>query len=116
MAGIQEAKNIHVFWQDKATARKIVESHDTLLLEPIDDITVEVDVVSYSEIDDGSAGQFAIRLDSQTLDIPSVKLANGTSMDLLPVTDLMSGLRWWGQISGECGFGYEGVFQPDLFL
>lgn len=95
MGRIREAKYIQVIWQDQTTARKIVESRDSLRLEPIDENTVEIEVVCYSQIDDGRAGQFAFRLDSQAFDVPRVELANGTSMALLAVIDPVTGLRWW---------------------
>jgi hypothetical protein len=113
MDRIQEAKYIYVDWQDKATATKIVESHDALLLEPIDVNTVEVDIVSYSKIDDGSAGQFAIRLESQTSDDPCVVLANGTLMPLLPVTDPVTGHRWW--VEGKTWDKRKGYWLSDIY-
>jgi hypothetical protein len=110
---IHEAKYIQVIWQDQATARKVVESRDSLRLEPIDENTVEVDVVSYSRIDDGRAGQFAIRLDSQALDIPQVELGNGTLMNLLPVTDPVTGLRWW--VEGKTWDKQRGHWLSDIY-
>lgn len=113
MGGIQEAKYIQVVWQDRATARKVVESHDSLRLEPIDENTTEVEIVSYSRIDDGTPGQFAVRLDSQSLDVPRVEQANGTSIDLLPLTDPVTGLRWW--VEGKTWDKQRGRWLSDIY-
>jgi len=113
VGGIQEAKYVQIIWQDRATARKVVESRDSLRLEPIDENTTEVEIVSYSRIDDGSPGQFAVRLDSQSFDVPRVELGNGTSMDLLPVTDPVTGLRWW--VEGKTWDQQRGRWLSDIY-
>lgn len=95
MGGIREARYIQVIWQDQTSAKKLVESRDCLRLEPVDGTTVGVDVVSYSQLDSGQAGQFAIRLDSDAADVPRVELGDGTWMDLRPVTNPATGVRWW---------------------
>jgi hypothetical protein len=110
---IQEAKYIQVIWKDQTAARKIVASHDSLRLNPINENTVEVEVVCYSRIDDGSAGQLAIRLGSQAVDVPRVELGNSASMDLLPVTDPVTGLRWW--VEGKTWDKRRGRWLSDIY-
>ena len=95
MGRIHEAKYIQVDWHDQETASSIKVSNDALVLESIDNNTVEVDVVCFSRFNDGSVGQFAIRLENHISDIPHVTLADGTSMPLRPVTAPDTGHRWW---------------------
>ena len=113
MTGISEARYIQVIWQDRTTAKKIVASRDCLRLEPVDDTTVVVEVVSYSRIDDGSAGQFAIRLDGGVLAMPCVELGNGIWIDLLPVTDPVSGTVWW--VEGKTWDRQRGRWLSDIY-
>ncbi len=95
MSSVLEAKYIHIIWQDKINARKIVESLDALELESVDDKTVKVEIVNYSRIEHGSQGQFAIRLASHSSDVPRFLLENGSTLDMHPVVDPITGQRWW---------------------
>ena len=95
MGEILEAKYIHIIWQDKTTAKKIVESIDPLEIESIDLTTCQVDIVSYSKINDGSQGQFAIRLKNESTEVPYFILGNNTRLNLLPVHDPVTGICWW---------------------
>ncbi|CAI08732.1 hypothetical protein ebA4602 [Aromatoleum aromaticum EbN1] len=113
MGDIQEAKYIQVIWQDQATAKKIVESHEALELEAVDENTVQVEIVNYSQIDNGSQGQFAIRLDSQSDDVPRFVLENGRSIELLPVTDPVTGLCWW--VEGKTWDKQRGRWLSDIY-
>lgn len=113
MGSIREAKYIQVIWQDQATAKKIVESHEALELELVDENTIQVEIVSYSQIDDGSQGQFAIRLDSQSDDVPRFVLENGSSMDLLPVSDPVTGFCWW--VEGKTWDKLRGRWLSDIY-
>jgi len=113
MSGIQEAKYIQVIWQDKTTARKVVESRDALSLKSIGENTLEVNVISYSLIDDGRAGQFAIRLDSRSIDVPRVELVSGASMELLPVNDPVTGICWW--VEGKTWDNKRGHWLSDIY-
>lgn len=113
MGRIHEAKYIQVDWHDQETANSIKVSNDALVLESIDNNTVEVDVVCFSRFNDGSAGQFAIRLENHTADIPHVTLADGTSMPLRPVTAPDTGHRWW--VEGKTWDKKKSYWCSDIF-
>jgi len=113
MGRIQEAKYIKVDWQNRETANSIKVSDDALAIESIDDNTVEIDIVCFSSINDGSAGQFAIRLESQTTDIPHVKLGDGTSIALRPVTAPDTGHQWW--VEGKTWDKKNGYWCSDIY-
>ena len=113
MGIIHDAKYIQVVWQNRTTAKKVTESRDSLRLEEAGENTVEVEVVSYSQIDDGSSGQFAIRLDSQAADVPSVELGDGTTVSLVPAIDPATGIRWW--VEGKTWDERRGHWLSDIY-
>lgn len=91
-----EAKYLNIVWQDKSHARKVTESDTPLEVTQISAEHYQLEVISYSKIENNRQGQFAVRfLTNDSKLKPYFMLKDGERAELLPVKDPITGLIWW---------------------
>lgn len=91
-----EARYISLKWFDSDQVEKVTVSPFELVPEQDGQDRYSLDLVSYSKLPNGHAGQLGIRLRDKHSDIvPRFELTDGSVQELKSVTDPNSGVQWW---------------------
>lgn len=91
-----EARYISLKWFDADQVEKVTVSPFELVPEQEGQDRYSLDLVSYSKLPNGHAGQLGIRLRDKHSDIvPRFELTDGSAQNLKSVTDPDSGVQWW---------------------
>ena len=87
------AKYIHVEWSKKNKIKRIEESRDIIPIERIDESTSTIEIVTYTKLENGRAGQLAFHLTGTSNEYTPHFIP--TKKDLVPIEDPDNGKIWW---------------------
>lgn len=95
MNPIIEVKYINVTWADKNTALSILKS-ENIQINFIDDLTYQIDAITYSKITERIPGQIAFHiLGDEKYTIPYFEINEQEQSHLIPITDNETSKVWW---------------------
>lgn len=95
MNPIIEVKYINVTWADKNTAMSVLKS-ENIQINFIDDLTYQIDAITYSKITEKIPGQIAFHiLDNEEYITPYFEINEQEQSNLISITDNETSKVWW---------------------
>ena len=95
MNPIIEVKYINVTWADKNTALSVLKS-ENIQINSIDDLTYQIDAITYSKITERIPGQIAFHiLGNEKYTTPYFEINGEEKSHLIPITDNETSKVWW---------------------
>jgi len=95
MNPVIEVKYINITWTDKNTALSVLKS-ENIQINIIDDLTYQIDAITYSKITEKIPGQIAFHiLDNEKYNTPYFEVNEEEQNYLIPVTDNETSKIWW---------------------
>ena len=95
MNSIIEVKYINVTWADKNTALSVLKS-ENIQINIIDNLTYQIDAITYSKITEKIPGQIAFHiLDDEKYTTPYFEINEQEQKHLIPIIDNETNKTWW---------------------